>query len=310
MTWGKSIAGLLLLVGCLAWASQPMLANPPAGAPRRGGREALPRPVYRIAQQPQNPGTVAANTVGNVPPPANAAGGLANPNHPLAPALQMAYASLNNIRNNIKDYQCTMVKHERINGKMADKEFMFLKVRHEPFSVYMYFLGPERIRGQEALYVAGKNNGNLLGHGVGLRRVVGTVPLVPTGAIAMQGQRYPITEIGVLNLTRRLIEVAEQDTRYGEVDVKFFKNAKINKRLVTCIQVMHPVKQPYFRFYLARVYVDDELNIPVRYEAFEWPQTPGGAPVPVEEYTYTDVKVNNGFTDVDFDENNPAYHFH
>jgi len=30
----------------------------------------------------------------------------------------------------------------------------------------------------------------------------------------------------------------------------------------------------------------------------------------LEEYTYTDVKINNGFTDADFDENNPSYHFH
>ena len=90
---------------------------------------------------------------------------------------------MNNIRANIKDYSCTMVKRERINGKLNDQEFMYLQVRHEPFSVYMYFLGPEKLKGQEALYVAGKNNGNLLGHGVGIRKIAGTVPLQPTGAI-------------------------------------------------------------------------------------------------------------------------------
>jgi hypothetical protein len=29
----------------------------------------------------------------------------------------------------------------------------------------------------------------------------------------------------------------------------------------------------------------------------------------MEEYTYMNVKVNNGFTDADFDSKNPAYKF-
>jgi hypothetical protein len=173
----------------------------------------------------------------------------------------------------------------------------------------MYFLGPERLRGQEAIYVEGKNNGNLLGHGVGIRKIAGTVPLQPTGALAMAGQRYPITEIGFLNLTKRLIDVANQDKQFGECEVKFFQGAKINKRSATCIQVVHPVPRKNFRFHKALVFVDDELNIPVRYEAYEWPATPGGPPQLIEEYTYTDTKLNNGFTDADFDENNPQYHF-
>ena len=64
---------------------------------------------------------------------------------------------------------------------------------------------------------------------MGIRKIAGTVPLQPTGALAMAGQRYPITEIGMLNLTRRLVEVAEKDKQFGECDVKFFKNAKIRR---------------------------------------------------------------------------------
>jgi hypothetical protein len=59
--------------------------------------------------------------------------------------------------------------------------------------------------------------------------------------------------------------------------------------------------------------VDDELNIPVRYESYDWPKTPGAALNRAEdlfeEYTYTDLKLNNGFTDADFDENNSKYNF-
>ena len=316
------LIGMALGLSSMSGVCGVLWAQSPDGRTTgRPGRESLPQPVYRVAQQtqpqgggqggaqpPAEPAKVAANTNANLP---NAAGGLApTAEHPLIPALQIAYEAMTNVRTNIKDYSATMIKRERIAGKLNDPEFMFVKVRHEPFSVYIYFLGPEKLRGQEALYVEGKNNGNMLGHGVGLRKVVGTVPLQPTGALAMAGQRYPITEIGVYNLTKRLIEVGEHDKNFGECEVKFFKGAKINQRTATCIQVMHPVPRKEFKFNLARIYVDDEYKIPIRYEAYDWPEKPGGQPLLLEEYTYTDVKLNNGFTDYDFDEHNTQYHFH
>ncbi len=59
----------------------------------------------------------------------------------------------------------------------------------------------------------------------------------------------------------------------------------------------------------ARIFVDDQLNVPVRYEAYEWPRQPGGKPELIEEYTYLNLKLNNGFTDADFDTHNKDYHF-
>lgn len=306
MTRGKWLFGLSIVLGSLA-VSTSILAQAPDAArgPGRSGRDQLPRPVYRVGQQPANSPRVAANN--NLP----AQPAVPNPNeHPLEPALRMASAAIKNIDANIQDYSAVMVKRERIGGKLNEQEFLYIKIRHKPFSVYMYFLGPPRLRGQEAIYVEGQNNGNLLGHGVGIRKIAGTVPLQPTGALAMAGQRYPITEIGILNLTKRLVEVAMQDKQFGECEVKFYQGAKINKRSATCIQVLHPVRRANFRFNKALVFVDDELNIPVRYEAYEWPKVAGGPPQLIEEYTYTDIKINNGFTDADFDENNPNYHFH
>jgi hypothetical protein len=309
MTRGKWRFALSIFSGAVFCASATIWAqSPPSQRPGgRPGREQLPEPVYRVAQQVPDPATVAANTNGTLPQ----GEALAQTEHPLVPALQMAYTAMNNIRANVKDYSCTMIKRERIDGKLNEPEFMHLRVRHEPFSVYMYFLGPERLRGQEAMYVAGKNNGNLLGHaGSGIRKVAGTVQLLPTGVMAMAGQRYPITEIGFYNLTKRLVEVGEQDKMFGECEVKFYKGAKINKRSATCIQVVHPIPRKNFRFHKALIFVDDELNVPVRYEAYDWPDRPGGPPLLLEEYTYTDIKINNGYTDQSFDEYNREYHFH
>ena len=56
-----------------------------------------------------------------------------------------------------------------------------------------------------------------------------------------------------------------------------------------------------FVFHMARIFVDKELNLPIRYESYDWPKEPGGPPELMEEYTYLNLKLNNGFTDADFD---------
>jgi len=234
----------------------------------------------------------------------------ANPSeHPLAPAVRWARQGLPPIEA-LTDYSATMVKRERINGKLNEHEYLYAKVRHKPFSVYLYFLSPASLKGQEVIWIQGQNDGKMWAHTTGVKdKVFGTVSLKPDSMLAMQGQRYPLTEIGLMNLVRRLIEVGEQDMNYGECEVKFFPNTKINDRKCTCIQVIHPTPRRNFLFHLARIFVDDEYNVPVRYEAYDWPKEPGGAPELLEEYTYLNLKFNCGFTDADFDIKNPNYRF-
>lgn len=238
--------------------------------------------------------------------------------HPLDPALKIAYEGLESIRKNIRDYTATLVKRERINGTLTDQEFIFAKIRNRkiendavvvPLGIYMKFLKPKNIEGREVIWVEGKNNGKLVAHEVpGLRNVI-RARLDPNGFMAMKGNRYPITEAGTENLIVRLIEKGERDRKRDECEVQFFKGAKINGRVCTLLQVSHPVKREYFDFHVAQIFIDDELNVPLRYAAYVWPTTPGGKPVLEEEYTYMDMKVNVGLTDDDFNPDNPGYKF-
>jgi len=274
-------------------------------------------PIFRVKprQQPadqfvpvQNPSNMQSQLVTN---PHQTGPQQTAPEHPLMPALRIAEASLASIDQNIHDYTCTLVKRERIDGQLGPQEYIFAKVRHEPFSVYMYFLGPKEIKGRECMYVASnpnKKKNKLIAHeGRGL--ITPTVRLNPNGFLAMRGQRYPITEVGIRTLTVRLVEVAQNDLQFGECEVKFFQGTKVNGRVCTCIQVMHPTRRKQFRFHLARVFIDDELQVPIRYEAYQWPTKPGGKPLLDEEYTYMNLKINQGLTDADFNERNADYNF-
>lgn len=231
--------------------------------------------------------------------------------HPLMPALRIAKESLTTIDQSIRDYTAIMYKQERIDGELLPREVAYIKVRHQPFSVYMFFLAPNK--GRECMYVEGPNgtNGKLLARDCGFRRKLGVFELDPNGRLAMKDQKYPITKLGVKALTSELVTVASNDVQFGECTVQHVQTElgpKTGpKRPVTLLEVTHPVARTNFRFHKARVYIDNELRIPIRYEAYLWPENPGEAPPLEETYTYMNVKVNNGFTDADFDRENPEY---
>lgn len=266
----------------------------------RADEPATTEPVYRTAKSEASHAT-AANA------------------HPLDPALQIARSSLANIQQNIADYSAILIKRELINGSLTEHEYMGIKVRNRkynngvlstPFSVYMAFLKPATVKGREVIYVENQNNGNIVAHEGGMKgRFLPTVNLDPLGMMAMRGQRYPITDVGLENLVVKLIEKGERDRKREECEVKFQQGAKVGDRDCTMLSVKHHEQRPYFDFHIAQVFLDNEMNIPIRYCAYDWPNAAGGNPVLLEEYTYMNIKTNIGLTDADFDQNNTKYNF-
>jgi hypothetical protein len=125
----------------------------------------------------------------------------------------------------------------------------------------------------------------------------------------MRESRYPITEVGVKNLSRRLIEVGEEELHCQDCEVRIESGARINGRMCTLFQVSHSTPQEHRPYYFARVFVDDDLDLPVRFCSYDFPQEEGGPPRLLEEYTYTNIKLNVGLTDWDFDHRNGDYQF-
>ncbi len=239
------------------------------------------------------------------------------PNHALDEAMKRARSCVEEIKNNVYDYTATIVKRERVKGKLEDTQYMFAKIRNRktkdgkletPFGVYMRFLKPAAVKGREVIWVENQNDGKLVAHERGLLGLL-TVRLKPEGRIAMMGQRYPITKIGLQVLAEELIDRGESQRKFGECEVRFAKDAKVGQRKCTLIQVVHPHRREHFDFYRARIFIDDELNLPIRYAAWSWPETPGGEPVLLEEYTYLNLKINVGLKDSDFDPDNSEYRY-
>ncbi len=236
--------------------------------------------------------------------------------HPLDKAIELATNGLSEMRSNVFDYSAILVKRERVNGVLSAPSYMRVKVRcprttkngDAPFSVYMKFLKPRKVSGREVIWVDGKNENKLCAHETGIMGMK-RFYLDPDGWLAMQNNRYPVYDVGIENLMIKLIEKAERDKSAGMCKVSYRDGVELMKRPCSMIELVHNEKKAPYDFHKAQVFIDKELNLPVRFISYDWPAGPAAKLEVIEEYTYAKVAVNQGFTDLDFSPENPAYKY-
>ena len=226
--------------------------------------------------------------------------------HPLSVIIQFAEDRQQYIKENIRSYSCQLVKRERIGGRLQAYHYVDVKVRcaaykaghkSEPMSVLMKFLGPTKVKGRIVLFTEGDNDGQACVRmgGSGLFKNV-ELRVEPKGEAARRASRYPITDIGFEQIMQRLIDLGKKDLNADpdakNTVIRYFHNAKLKDRVCTHIQVQHPVKSEKFSFYKASIYIDEELNVPVRLVVFDWPVQDGSTPRLMEEYNYMNLQLN------------------
>ena len=236
--------------------------------------------------------------------------------HPIDPLMEVAAIALEKIDETVFDYTGTIISQVLLSGRLQPEQKMFCKIRHarttgdDPcgFSVYLRFIKPKSNQGQEVIWVDGKNDGKLVAHATVLRKVM-RANLKPDSMLAMMNSRHPIMDIGFRNLLAKMLEKGNRDREYGECEVSIKRNLEIEGRKCVMLEIKHPVKRKHFEFHIARIYLDQELEIPIGYEGFIWPKLEGGEPRLLEKYFYTNLKLNVGLKDSDFDPDSDAYDF-
>lgn len=299
---------------------------------RAQDRKNLESPVYRVSREDAteqrvalvDPNQSSENNSNPVPfpkTPERVPGEMqtTSTNHPLDEALGYAKTARDHIRAEISDYTCMLVKQESIDEKLLPREFIEVKVRNRkvengeitvPFSVYLKFHKPSSFKGREVVYVEGQNNGKIRAHEGGFKgKMLPSVWLKPDGVLAMKGNRYPITELGLENLCVRLLERAPLMIDRNTCEVKMIEGAKLNGRKCTCFQVIHRKKLPGVLAQKIQVFNDDEYKVPVHYAAYDFPREEETDGMVLESYTYLNLQLNVGLIDTDFDSKNPTYNY-
>lgn len=226
--------------------------------------------------------------------------------HPLYIPLQLAYKADDKLAE-IQDYECIFVKRELI-GKKLIKTSMKMKFREEPFSVYLKFI--DNSPGREVLYVKGQNNNNLLVREAGIKAIVGTVALPPTGPDAMAESKHPITSIGMRQMLQRVIKQWEIESQFAGTTTQKRPNSKLpTGEICTVFESVHDKPYKDFKFHTTRLWIEDKTGLPIGVQQLGFPSKTDKEPPMIEEYFYNDVKPNRRLTDADFDKNNKSYSF-
>ena len=240
----------------------------------------------------------------------------------IAEVLRIAEDSLDGLRQSVDDYTATLIKQESIDSVVGEPHEMLVKVqcKHrggaaedtQPMRVYLRFIQPANVAGREVIWGEDLHDGKMVAHEAGLMGML-TVRLDPNGMIAMRGQKYPISDIGLTNLLKKLIERGQPDLDNPNVSVTITKNIEIDGLKCDLIQVRH--SQPSGGendFSLAEICLDRTRNLPIRYTAYGWPLDGQSAEAKMpllESYTYLNIRTNVGLTELDFDPANPEYQF-
>lgn len=233
--------------------------------------------------------------------------------HPLAPVLKFAQAEQQYLQKKVRDFTCRVTKRERINGELQDYMYLDLAVRQrmptglaepQPYSVYVRFLAPKKIRDRRVLFLEGENDGKMLVRNGGERFSFVTVKIDPNSDVVKRESLVPITDIAFDRMFHEMAELLEKhiaaDPQGTNTKVELFQNARVNDTACTRVKITHPQRQDGLEFHIANVYLDNERHVPIRLEKYLWPEQPDQEPLLDAEFTYTKLVLNPGLSASDF----------
>ena len=213
------------------------------------------------------------------------------------------------------DYTAQFSKQEVVGGELLDEQTMLMKLTHQPFSVYLKWMDYDT--GREVIYGEGLNDGNMLVHPGGWKARLPAISMEPDSSLAMREARHPITQVGLLNLTRKTIDfhrenlVTKNFTRCEQTE-----DQAISGRDCLCFVTEYRDSASSKDYRKSIMLIDKEWSVPLFIKNFGWPTdnvTAVGeeldAATLVEQYTYSDVKFRANLTAFDFDRANEDYGF-
>jgi len=200
----------------------------------------------------------------------------------------------------ITDYTCRFQKVERIDGELRKPEIMRMKFRCKPLSVYLKWTG-ELSKDQEVIYVEGANKGNAWVHPSGLLGwLFRKVNVDPNSKLAMKHSRRPISMAGMGFMGNLVIGQCVDAKARGDLTLTYEGIRHEGGRPSYVFKRVLP-KDKGYPVEVLIIYIDREYLVCVRTDGYDW----GGDLI--SHYLYSELVINPGVTDADFDPDNREY---
>lgn len=212
---------------------------------------------------------------------------------------------------NLSGYTAEFSKKEVVGGVMTEAQTMRLKLRHEPFSVYMKWTDGKP--GQELLYVDGQNDGSMIVRPSGLKgRLLGAIKLDPTGHMALSESRHPVTEVGLLRLSEIILESRYREAGWLDGYSCTESDATVDGRPCHRFSIVYDSPDVRRDYRKSVIYIDREYLFVSRIENYGWPaeELPRDqldSETLIEAYSYTNVDLDTRLATIDFTTANAEY---
>jgi hypothetical protein len=192
----------------------------------------------------------------------------------------------------LRDYVCTFTKQEYVDGELQPLDTILLKQRRQPRCVYMKWVAGPHL-GREAIHCPAKYGANFKVHEKSGIASWMTLSLDPTGRIAMDGERHPITEAGIFftvdEFARRLVSDRSR--------LRFERPEQPD-----CLIATQTAPTAHYA-HRTEICLDPQRSIPASVQVWD------ASGQLLERYGYSDYRTDIGLTDRDFDVANPDYGF-
>ncbi len=187
-----------------------------------------------------------------------------------------------------RDYACTFVKQERLQGRLGKPQAMHVQFLDTPFSVGMKWVQNPPL-GDRLLYIEGRYDGKILVRPASplARVLLPTVAKDPTAPDVLRETRNPVTRFGFKRGLQHLLEVYRTARDAGELQQASEGVVELEGRRTLVLLRTLPQRDGY-PAHITRTYIDLEYLVPVLIEGIGWENEL------LSRYRYTDVRFNLG----------------
>jgi len=189
---------------------------------------------------------------------------------------------------NVQDFTVTLLKQERINGKLQKQETISVKFKDEPFSVYMQWL-ENAGKIDKLLYVEGQNDNQMVVHPSGLLSWIKSVKRSPQDEQVRKTSRRTCDQFGFYRSMESILSVYELAKKNQELQTVYVGQTTVLGRPCVSIERLLP---PHAEFPYARLVMDfdAEYALPISIASYDWQ---GNL---LSQYQFQDLKLNVGLT--------------
>ena len=149
-------------------------------------------------------------------------------------------------------------------------------------------------------------------------RLLPALKLDPSGSLALREARHPVTEIGLLNLTRLIIAERQQQLEQPQHNVRcrMSRDQQFDDRpcYLFVLEFDSPRSSPEYRKTVQ--YVDREYLLPVCMKNYTWSTEESATDsvaldeeTLIEHYSYSAIHLEKQLAEINFDRGNEGYRF-